>query len=333
VKTGFWNALVAVLVALVVGCNAAPAPSATSIANADKPSIVIQSPADGAQLPLGQDVSVSGAASDGMGVDHVELFVDGVSAGSTPAGQSATLVPFTINWLAAPSGPHTLQAVAYRQDGTASDPASVSVTVGTSASTAPSSPSSLATPTPVSIPSPTGTPTPTKTPAPKPSKTPRPTRSPTPAPTPPPEVTPDPSGNAPDDIDNEPYEIVLMPNNDACPPIETGVPVTASGCIWEQISAPAGDTSDDLEFTQNPNTTYHLRLTWCSDTSDATLWSLFEPDESSATGCMDSMNRTSSGGNPGSLPFSVFFGPVAAQTYNVYQFTVYECQFAGCKSH
>ncbi len=317
---------------MIVGCGAAPTPSATSVASADKPMVVIQSPADGAQLPLGQDVAVSGAASDSVGVDHVELFVDGVSVASTPPGLAAALLPFNVGWLAAPAGPHNLQAVAYRQDGTASDPASVSVNVGTPASAVPSGPPATST-AGVPTPSPTGAPTPTPTP--KPTRTPRPTRAPTPTPTvTPPTVTPDPGGNAPDDIDNEPYEIVLNANNKAaCPPIETGAPVTAVGCIWEQISAPAGDMTDDLEFTQAPNTTYHLRLTFCSDASDTTLWSLSDPDPLSTTGCMDSMDRTSSGGNPGSLPISVFFGPVGVQTYNLYQFTVYQCQFANCKTH
>ena len=68
----------------------------------------------------------------------------------------------------------------------------------------------------------------------------------------------DTNGYAPDDSNDEPYEIELKPNNKACPPIDTGVPVTASGCIWEQISAPAGDMTDDLEFTQAPDTSYQL---------------------------------------------------------------------------
>ena len=75
-------------------------------------------------------MSVTGAASDTVGVDHVALFADGVSMASTPAGQPATLVPFSLTWLATPAGPHVLQVIAYRADGTASDPAVANVVVG-----------------------------------------------------------------------------------------------------------------------------------------------------------------------------------------------------------
>ena len=138
----------------------------------------------------------------------------------------------------------------------------------------------------------------------------------------------DASGNAPDDSNDEPYEITLIPDNTACPQIDTGAPVTATGCIWEQISAPAGDTSDDLEFTQAATTTYHVRMTACSDTSGTTEWSI--SGDNHTYGCMDSFDRTSSGGNPGSLPITVTFGSVAVQTYNLYQLTVYQCKFANC---
>jgi len=114
--------------------------------------------------------------------------------------------------------------------------------------------------------------------------------------------------------------------------VDTGGPITASGCIWEQISAPAGDTSDDLEFTQAPDTWYHIVLTSCSDTTDTTVWGLTD-DQSSTLGCKDSMDRQSSGGNPGSLPITVGFpSTVTNQTYNLYQLTVYQCKFANCAS-
>ena len=118
--------------------------------------------------------------------------------------------------------------------------------------------------------------------------------------------SPDSNGYAPDDIDNEPYEIALVGHNTACPAVDTGGPITASGCIWEQISAPNGDTSDDMEFTQAPNTWYHVVLTACSDASDATIWGATD-DQSSTLGCLDSIDRQSSGGNPGSFPITVMF--------------------------
>ena len=110
------------------------------------------------------------------------------------------------------------------------------------------------------------------------------------------------------------------------------MPVTASGCIWEQISAPAGDLTDDLEFTQAPDTSYHFGLTACSDTSNATLWSDSGEDLTGGFTCNQFDDKTSSGGNPGSQPIFVGFGTVGAQTYNLYQFTVYQCKFADCAS-
>ena len=106
----------------------------------------------------------------------------------------------------------------------------------------------------------------------------------------------------------------------------------ASGCIWEQVSKPAGDPTDDIEFTQAADSFYRYGLASCSDTSGTPLWS--DSDENLATGfqCMQFNNKTSSGGNPGSQPIFVGFGPVTAQTYNLYQFVVYQCKFAGCAS-
>ncbi len=320
-----------VLGALVGACGGSgPSPSASS---GNKPTVVVQSPVDGAVLPVGGDVGIAGAASDTVGVDHVALFADGVSVASSPVGQPAALMPFSLTWPAPPAGPHVLQVIAYRADGTTSDPAVINVVVGAGGSVPVVSGGSLS---PSSFPPPSSggglvTPKPTKKP--KPSKSPRPpttTPTQTPAPPPTPTPTPDSNGNAPDDSDAEPYEILLTPNNTACPPIESGAPVTASGCIWEQISAPAGDTIDELEFTQAPETSYRYGLTACSDTSDTTAWSDSGEDLTSAFGCMEFNDKTSSGGNPGSQPIFVGFGTTGAQTYNVYQFTVYQCQFADC---
>ena len=81
--------------------------------------------------------------------------------------------------------------------------------------------------------------------------------------------------------------------------------------------APASDTTDDLEFTQAADSFYRYGLASCSDTSNTTLWS--DSDENLATGfqCLAYNNKTSSGGNPGSQPIFVGFGPVTTQTYNL----------------
>ena len=322
--------VLAAVAAFVVACSsAAPTPGASA---GNKPTVVVQSPANGAVLPVGGNVAVTGAASDTVGVDHVSLFADGVSVASSPSGTAAPLVPFSLTWLATPAGPHVLQVIAYRADGTPSDPSVLNVVVGGSASFPVISGGSLP---PFSFVPATQpalvTPKPTKKPKPSPPPA---TPTPPPTPTPVPTVLPSPDSNgyAPDDIDNEPYEIALLAHNTACPAVDTGGPVTASGCIWEQISAPNGDISDDMEFTQAPNTWYHVVLTSCSDTSDATIWGATD-DQSSTLGCMDSMDRQSSGGNPGSFPITVMFpSTVTSQTYNLYQLTVYQCKFANCAS-
>ena len=324
------NALVALVFGtLIAACGGAgPTPSA-SIGN--KPTVVVQSPANGAVVPVGQNLTVSGAASDTVGVDHVALFADGVSVASSPASQPAALVPFSLTWLATPAGPHALQVIAYRADGTPSDPAVLNIVVGAAGSSIPigsglSSFPVISAP-PLITPAPTKKPKPSKPPAtPTPPATPAPSTGPTPTATP--SLTPDPSGNAPADDDNEPYEIVLAPNNTACPPIDTGWPIAASGCVWEQISGPAGDMTDQLEFKQDRNTTYRMGLTSCSDTSDSTWWSTSN-DDTATTGCMDLTNMTSSGGDPGDLNLWVGIESTV-QTYNLYQITVWQCEFANC---
>jgi hypothetical protein len=210
------------LVIFVAACSSvSPAPSASSAAN--KPTVVVQSPANGAVLPVGQIVAVTGAASDTVGVDHVALFVDAVSVASSPAGQPAPLVPFSLSWLATPAGPHALQVIAYRADGTQSDPALINVIVGAGGSLPVVSGGSLLPAT--NPPATTGLVTPKPTKKPRPSKPPA-TPTPTPTPTPIPTVLPSPDANgyAPDDFDNEPYQITLKAKDSSCPPIETGAP-------------------------------------------------------------------------------------------------------------
>src|SRR6476469_292047 len=114
--------------AFVTACGgAAPSPNSSA---GNVPSVLVQAPSNGAVVPVGSDVAVTGAASDTIGVDHVDLFADGVSVASTPAGQPTPLLPFSLTWLATPAGPHVLEVVAYRADGTPSNPSAVNVVVG-----------------------------------------------------------------------------------------------------------------------------------------------------------------------------------------------------------
>jgi hypothetical protein len=333
------------IVVLGVACGGnAPSPSA-STASVSKPTVVLQSPVNGAVFTVGQNVPVSGGASDTVGVDHVALFADGVSVASSPAGQPAPLVPFSLTWLATPAGPHVLQVVAYRADGTASDPAVANVVVGggsfpvVSGSSLPPlltpRPTSggLITPAPTKKPKPTQTPTPTTAPtlaSTAPTDTPAPTETASPTPTATPLPTPDASGQAPDDATSEPHIVLLDPANAAqCPVESTGIPTSAIGCVWEQLSAPAGDSTDEIDFTVAPNTEYKIQLTSCSDTSDQTVFLTAEQAPGTVTGCGDW--QVENGGAAERQQMVVLtFSTAPAQVYNLYQFTVYQCEFANC---
>jgi hypothetical protein len=332
----------------MVACSGAPAgPSASPVAAIDKPSVSIAAPGDGAQLPLGQDVAVSGVANDPAGVDHVELFVDGVSFGTSPAGQAAPVLQFSVNWLAAPAGQHALQIVAYRADGTASDPVAVNVTVGEGGTASPSGmpsgepsagtgstpPPTLAgapTPTPTRprpTPTLTATPTPTVTPTTTPSPT--PTASPTPSPTPAPGLTPLPDGTAPDDSASEPHLITLQP----CAGIFCRNGDLARGSITEQISAPTGDPSDELYFVPLPNAHYQLQMTTCNSTGGTVAWQIEGGDASLMPGCGDSLYEFTSAA-PNNIMIKVFFSGGSGiikiacisklPCYSLYTYTIYQ---------
>jgi len=64
---------VSVIVGLTVACTCVPpAPAVES-----KPTVVIASPADGAEVLVGQAVSVQAVAADSQGVNRVTLSADG----------------------------------------------------------------------------------------------------------------------------------------------------------------------------------------------------------------------------------------------------------------
>ncbi len=335
----------AALLALIAGCSSAPAGPSSSASGA-KPTVTIQSPANGAVVAVGQTVAITGSASDTVGVDHVALFADGVSFASTPSGTPAPTVPFSLNWLATPAGPHILQVLAYRADGTASDPAVINLVVGAGGSgvvgsLTPLPPVGL--PTLPPPPKPTKKPKPPKTPPPAttepttpPSTTPTdaPTQAPTAAPTGTPLPTAAADGTAPDDTATEPHQIVIDPANVAmCPAADPAIPVSAVGCIWGQISAPAGDTTDTLFYVPLANTDYHLGLSSCSDTSDTTEWFTPPKDQNTlATGCGDFLGSQVGPTAPAQSLIQVDFNQPPAQTYNLYEFTVYQCTFANCGS-
>ena len=340
-----WRSTIActALLALIAACGGSP-PVTPGASSGNGPTVVVQSPANGAVVGLGQDVTVAGAASDTVGVDHVALFADGVSVASTPSAAPAPTVPFTLTWLATPAGPHVLQVIAYRADGTPSDPAVVNIVVGASGSglggsslfsfPVASAPGGLITPSPTKKPKPsknpaTATPAPTDssstTPTASPTATPTPTPTPTPAGSP--VLTPDPNGQAPDDSALEPHQIEFTGDPTACP--LSPHPANAVGCIWERVSSP-GDGQDTLYFVPTANVSYEVIMSACDGQTDSTTWMLQGQDPSLKTGCGNWLITTTGPTPPASITIAVSIGQPSGPAYDLYLYAVYACALPNC---
>ena len=134
------------------------------------PIVIIRSPAAGAQIGPGDELSLQATASGAKDITLLELRVDGslVATASDTNGVSSLTVKRS--WLFTTPGEHLISAVAYTASEKTSKPASVRVTV--LAPVASSTPAPVPdTPTPTSTPSPTpedtATPTPTSMPPPQ----------------------------------------------------------------------------------------------------------------------------------------------------------------------
>jgi hypothetical protein len=135
------------------------------------PTVIIQSPAAGAQIGVGNEIVLQATASGAKDITLLELRVDGslVARASDPNGTSSLTV--TKAWLFTTPGEHVISADAYTTSDKTSEPASVKVNV--------LAPGARVTPTPEPD-QPTGTPTPTVTPTTTPEDTPTPTSVPPP---------------------------------------------------------------------------------------------------------------------------------------------------------
>ena len=135
------------------------------------PTVIIQSPAAGAQIGVGNELVLQATASGAKDITLLELRVDGslVATASDPNGTSSLTV--TKAWLFTTPGEHVISADAYTASEKTSKPASVKVTVLATGS--------RITPT-LEPDQPTDTPTPTVTPSPTPEDTPTPTNVPPP---------------------------------------------------------------------------------------------------------------------------------------------------------
>ncbi|MDH4137427.1 MAG: NBR1-Ig-like domain-containing protein [Anaerolineae bacterium] len=127
------------------------------------PTVVINSPASGSQVPVGQEVIVQATATDSRGVTRVELLVNGVlyhsDVSPNPQGQSPFI--YRHSWRASAPGNYTLMLRADNAAGGVSQPEAITVNVIGAATPTPGEPT--ATPT---LGQPTATPTMTSTPVP-----------------------------------------------------------------------------------------------------------------------------------------------------------------------
>jgi ABC-type Fe3+-hydroxamate transport system substrate-binding protein len=142
----------AVLMLVLSACNlSSTEPTPTPEVNV--PLIEFLFPANNTVVVEGTDVQIQLLAQDqrGVGVARVELYVDDVKVGEAVPEVSAAVQVFTVNmnWLAQGVGFHALSAIAYRPDGTLSDPMIIRIEVISAADS---------TPTVTETAAPTGTP-------------------------------------------------------------------------------------------------------------------------------------------------------------------------------
>lgn len=111
----------------VAGCNLMRASDAPDLTPAL--SVTFQSPENMAQFYAGDEVSLLLLAEDrgGPGVARVELLVDDQphQEGTPEVSSAVPVFTVTMRWKANGPGFHSVTAIAYRADGTASDPATI----------------------------------------------------------------------------------------------------------------------------------------------------------------------------------------------------------------
>lgn len=125
--------LICLLVMLAVaGCNLTNEAQPTATPPPPMPKVEFLYPANEATVVEGTDLDVELLASDeGIGIARIELLVDEEIINERGPDVSAAVPLFTVrmNWLAQGQGRHTLSAIAYRPDGTASDIETILVNV------------------------------------------------------------------------------------------------------------------------------------------------------------------------------------------------------------
>jgi Bacterial Ig domain len=122
---------VSVCALLLTACNLSTTPP-TPTPSRSVPVIEFEYPSNGSSVVEGSDLSVRLLARDETsGIVRVELLADDmIIQDSEPAdAQAVPIYRVDMNWLALGTGRHTLSAIAYRADGTASDVALITLEV------------------------------------------------------------------------------------------------------------------------------------------------------------------------------------------------------------
>jgi hypothetical protein len=130
------NVILTALMACVSACNlqvGTPTPPPTPNA----PQIEFQTPTSAVLVIEKTELNIELIARDtGVGVAKIELLVDDISYKEVSPTTSAAVPVFTVtmNWLAEGVGFHSMTAIAFRPDGTASPPVTIIVEVAQSES-------------------------------------------------------------------------------------------------------------------------------------------------------------------------------------------------------
>ncbi len=123
--------LLFMLLLLAAGCNLTygePTPYPTP----DIPRVEFVTPQNGQAVTEGTELLIELLGHDsGVGVSRIELRVDDLFYNESFPQVSSAVPEFAVvmNWLAQGIGYHSLTAIAYRPDGTASDPITLTVNV------------------------------------------------------------------------------------------------------------------------------------------------------------------------------------------------------------
>jgi hypothetical protein len=96
-----------------------------------QPTVTIGSPAAGSSVTVNEAVTVQASGSDpsGPGVARLELQVDGVTVDTFEAGGPQASVTASLTFTPASEGPVSVVVIAYREDGTASAPSTIALSV------------------------------------------------------------------------------------------------------------------------------------------------------------------------------------------------------------